>query len=141
MEPVVFTLEGIDAIAERVVQRSGLSKIFLFYGELGAGKTTLIKSICRHLHVEEYTSSPTFAIVNTYQGSDQTIYHFDLFRLRDVHELEAIGFSEYADSGNYLFIEWPDLALPLLQGYDVVKVTLEAIDSAQRSIIIHQVRL
>jgi tRNA threonylcarbamoyladenosine biosynthesis protein TsaE len=80
---------------------------------LGAGKTTLIKGFCESLGVKDHTSSPSFAIVNEYRGSEP-VYHFDLFRLRDASEIEGIGFSEYVDSGAYCFIEWPELAAGLL---------------------------
>ncbi|HMX05011.1 MAG TPA: tRNA (adenosine(37)-N6)-threonylcarbamoyltransferase complex ATPase subunit type 1 TsaE [Chitinophagales bacterium] len=134
MKPRIFTLDETTQIAKMLNAEAKHSHIFLFHGEMGSGKTTLIKSMCRQLGVNEHTSSPTFAIVNTYQGTQHIIYHFDLFRLRDVHELEAIGFSEYVDSGNMLFIEWPEQALPLLKGYEVVKIVLETIDTEHRRI-------
>ena len=86
-------------------------RVFAFQGELGAGKTTLIKAMCGELGVEGGTSSPSFGIVNEYRtASNEAVYHFDLFRLKDAAELDGIGFNEYLDSGKYCFVEWPELA-------------------------------
>lgn len=90
-------------------------RVFAFQGELGAGKTTLIKAFCGELGVQAGTSSPSYNIVNEYRtAKNETVYHFDLFRLKDVAELEGIGFSEYLDSGHYCFVEWPELAKRML---------------------------
>ncbi|MDQ3101377.1 MAG: tRNA (adenosine(37)-N6)-threonylcarbamoyltransferase complex ATPase subunit type 1 TsaE [Bacteroidota bacterium] len=90
-------------------------RIFTFTGDLGAGKTTLIKGFCEALGVKEGTSSPSFSIVNEYRTmTDQQIYHFDLYRLKIERELEDIGFAEYLNSGTFCFIEWPELAESLL---------------------------
>ncbi len=112
MRRFTFTLsgtDGLDALASEIIKCIEPIKCIAFYGEMGSGKTTLIKAICRVLGVTENTSSPTFAIVHTYLGK-APVYHFDLFRLRSQEELHAIGFAEYLDAGNYVFIEWPDLA-------------------------------
>jgi tRNA threonylcarbamoyladenosine biosynthesis protein TsaE len=86
-------------------------RIFTFQGQLGAGKTTLIKALCTELGVSGGMSSPSFSIVNEYRtDSGDTVYHFDLYRLRDAGELDGIGFTEYLDSGHYCFVEWPELA-------------------------------
>lgn len=86
-------------------------RVFAFRGELGAGKTTLIKALCAELGVAAGTGSPSFAIVNEYSAAGGApVYHFDLYRLKDASELDGIGFDEYLDSGHYCFIEWPELA-------------------------------
>lgn len=91
------------------------ARVFAFQGELAAGKTTLIKAFCAELGVTDETSSPSFALVNEYRAaSGEPIHHFDLYRLKDAGELDAIGFTEYVDSGHYCFIEWPELAKELL---------------------------
>ncbi|MFZ1657479.1 MAG: tRNA (adenosine(37)-N6)-threonylcarbamoyltransferase complex ATPase subunit type 1 TsaE, partial [Flavobacteriales bacterium] len=91
------------------------ARVFAFEGPLGAGKTTLIKALCRNLGVEGGMGSPSFAIVHEYCGTaGKPVYHFDLYRLKKEQELDGIGFTEYVDSGHYCFIEWPALALPLL---------------------------
>jgi tRNA threonylcarbamoyladenosine biosynthesis protein TsaE len=102
-------------IARLILQSHAERRVFALHGDLGAGKTTLIKALCEALGVADATSSPSFAIVNEYRMADQRpVYHFDLYRLRDARELLDIGFEEYLDSGAYCFIEWPELADGLL---------------------------
>jgi tRNA threonylcarbamoyladenosine biosynthesis protein TsaE len=101
--------------ARRIIDGYPDHRVFAFHGDLGAGKTTLIKAFCEVLGVSDATSSPSFAIVNEYRAaSGDPVYHFDLYRLKDARELEGIGFTEYVDSGHYCFIEWPELAAELL---------------------------
>jgi tRNA threonylcarbamoyladenosine biosynthesis protein TsaE len=110
------------------------ARVFAFEGPLGAGKTTLIKALCRHLGVEGGMGSPSFAIVHEYNGTaGKPVYHFDLYRLKKEQELDGIGFVEYVDSGNYCFIEWPEMALPLLPP-DSVSVSLSALPNGTRII-------
>ena len=86
-------------------------KIFLFTGQVGSGKTTMIKSFSKKLSVINNTSSPTFNIINEYKDDYQkSIYHLDLYRLKSINDLVEIGFEEYINSGNYCFIEWPEIA-------------------------------
>ncbi|MCB0763468.1 MAG: tRNA (adenosine(37)-N6)-threonylcarbamoyltransferase complex ATPase subunit type 1 TsaE [Flavobacteriales bacterium] len=102
------------SIARLILQCHAERRVFAFRGELGAGKTTLIKAFCAALGVEDHTSSPSFAIVNEYRTQNGPVHHFDLYRLRSPEELEGIGFTEYVDSGSYCFVEWPELAADLL---------------------------
>jgi tRNA threonylcarbamoyladenosine biosynthesis protein TsaE len=121
-------------IARLILQSHAERRVFALHGDLGAGKTTLIKALCEALGVADATSSPSFAIVNEYRMADQRpVYHFDLYRLRDARELLDIGFEEYLDSGAYCFIEWPELAEELLP-QDVLHLTIEAADSGLRTI-------
>ncbi|MFT3886485.1 MAG: tRNA (adenosine(37)-N6)-threonylcarbamoyltransferase complex ATPase subunit type 1 TsaE [Flavobacteriales bacterium] len=109
-------------------------RVFTFQGELGAGKTTLIKALCSELGVAEGTSSPSFSIVNEYRTNDnKRVYHFDLYRLRDASELDGIGFTEYLDSGDYCFVEWPELARETLPA-DAVTVRLRVATDGDRTI-------
>lgn len=101
-------------VAGMILSSYPARRTFTFTGDLGAGKTTLIKGFCEALGVKDGTSSPSFAIVNEYDGRQGTIYHFDLYRLKHKDELEGIGFTEYLDSGSYCFIEWPELAEDVL---------------------------
>jgi len=103
----------LKKIAQEIIIAISPRKKIAFYGEMGAGKTTLIKEICSFLGITENTSSPTFAIVNEYNGSNK-IYHFDLYRIKSIEELLAIGIEEYLDSENYIFVEWPELLEPLM---------------------------
>ncbi|MBQ9190459.1 MAG: tRNA (adenosine(37)-N6)-threonylcarbamoyltransferase complex ATPase subunit type 1 TsaE [Bacteroidaceae bacterium] len=106
------------------------SRIFAFYGKMGAGKTTFITAVCRELGVTEPVTSPTFAIVNEYQSSPTgglqgtSIYHFDFYRIRRPEEAYDIGFEDYLDSGVPCFIEWPELIEDLLPA-DTVRVTID----------------
>ncbi|MDO4994344.1 MAG: tRNA (adenosine(37)-N6)-threonylcarbamoyltransferase complex ATPase subunit type 1 TsaE [Bacteroidales bacterium] len=111
--------------ARQFVAAMGKSKVFAFYGRMGAGKTTFIKAICEAMGVEDVINSPTFAIVNEYQdGEGRPVYHFDFYRLKKAAEAYDIGFEDYVYSGNVCFMEWPEIIEPLLPD-DVVRVTIE----------------
>lgn len=100
------------AVARSILDAYPGHRVYALHGDLGAGKTTLIKGFCTALGVADQTSSPSFAIVNEYRGANgEPVYHFDLYRLKDAGELESIGFTEYVDSGHYCFIEWPEIAV------------------------------
>ncbi|MCX6310852.1 MAG: tRNA (adenosine(37)-N6)-threonylcarbamoyltransferase complex ATPase subunit type 1 TsaE [Bacteroidetes bacterium] len=102
-------------------------KIFAFHGDLGAGKTTFIKALCEKLGVKDQMSSPSFSIVNEYNSENgNSIYHFDLYRLKSPQEAFDIGMEEYLYSGNYCFIEWPERAEGILPKETVhVKMVVE----------------
>jgi tRNA threonylcarbamoyladenosine biosynthesis protein TsaE len=102
-------------------------KIFAFHGDLGAGKTTFIKALCEKLGVKDQMSSPSFSIVNEYNSENgNSIYHFDLYRLKSPQEAFDIGMEEYLYSGNYCFIEWPERAEGILPEETVhVKMVVE----------------
>ena len=101
--------------AKQLIEFAKDQRAFLFDAPMGAGKTTFIKSLCQYLGVIDTMSSPTYSIVNEYHTkSNRKIFHFDLYRLKSPEELFELGFDEYIASGNYLFIEWPELALPFL---------------------------
>ena len=104
---VKYDLTGIDDIAKLIITKA-THKTLLFNGEMGAGKTTLIKAICDYLGVEDNVTSPSFSLVNEYQGSKDVIYHFDFYRINNEDEAYAIGFEEYEYTGDWLFIEWSE---------------------------------
>ncbi len=110
---VSYDLSGLSDIAKLIIAKSQY-KTLLFNGEMGVGKTTLIKAICEYLGVEDNVSSPTFSLVNEYEGDDSIIYHFDFYRIQDEEEAYAIGFEEYEYNGDYLFIEWGERITNLL---------------------------
>lgn len=111
----INTEAALDTVAAELFEAYPEAKVFAFTGPMGSGKTTLIKALCRALGVADIMGSPTFAIVNEYHDSDGLpVYHGDLYRLKDLREVLEIGLQEYIYSGSMVFIEWPELALPLL---------------------------
>jgi tRNA threonylcarbamoyladenosine biosynthesis protein TsaE len=97
----------LEMAADDLLKFAGDRKVFLFEGEMGAGKTTFIKSICKRLGVDQLVSSPTFSIVNEYPSPAGLVYHFDFYRLKNETEAYDLGYEDYFYSGNYCFIEWP----------------------------------
>jgi len=90
-------------------------RVFAFYGGMGAGKTTFIKALCRELGSADYVTSPTFALINEYSTSNgSVIYHFDFYRIKKIEEAFDLGYEDYIYSGNYCFIEWPEMIESLL---------------------------
>ncbi len=104
--------------AKQLIDFAENEKVFLFDAPMGSGKTTFIKSLCESLGVINTMSSPTYSIVNEYNTNFKyKIFHFDLYRLTSEQELFELGFEDYILSNNYVFIEWPDLAIPYLDSY------------------------
>lgn len=103
---LTYTLTDIDNVAQKIITYSA-SKTLLFYGEMGAGKTTLIKAIVKELGISAATGSPTFALVHEY-GVENKVYHFDFYRIKDETEAYDIGFEDYVMSDAWICIEWPE---------------------------------
>jgi len=105
---IIFSLEEINEVAQKIISEQP-KKVILFNGEMGVGKTTLIKELSKNLGVTDATSSPTFSLVNEYQANDnQLVYHFDVYRLKSESEALDMGIDEYLYSGNWCFIEWAE---------------------------------
>lgn len=122
------TLQQLEEIAARILKAAPEPKIWLFTGEMGAGKTTLIKAFGKVLNVLDNMSSPTFSIVNEYvTGDGRVLYHFDFFRIKNEREAKEIGAEEYFYSGSYCFIEWPEKIPGLIpEEHARIDITLES---------------
>ena len=114
----------LEAVATSLLEDFENERVILFYGEMGVGKTTLIKMLCKKLGVEELTNSPTFSIVNEYLSKEgEAIYHFDFYRIEEEAEVFDLGYEDYFYSGNYCFIEWPE-KIPNLIPDNAVEVNI-----------------
>lgn len=130
---IVFSLDQIQEAAEQIIAQKP-KKIILFNGEMGVGKTTLIKQLCKSLGVEDATSSPTFSLVNEYYTSDNKIvYHFDFYRLNKETEALDMGVDDYLYSGNWCFIEWSEKIINLIPDEHSV-VTIELLANGKRNL-------
>lgn len=131
----IQSLDQIEQAALEFVRQMGDNTVFAFYGEMGAGKTTFIKEICKILGVTDPITSPTFAIVNEYR-SDTTaelIYHFDFYRVEKIEEVFDFGYEDYFYSGAICFIEWPERIESLLP-HDCVYVTITVNEDNSRKV-------
>ena len=134
MNITIKNIETIREAAQQFVSHIGDHRVFAFYGEMGAGKTTFIKAICEELGVEDVITSPTFAIVNEYGLPDgDCIYHFDFYRIKKLEEVYDMGFEDYFYSGALCFIEWPELIEEVLPE-DAVKVNITENADGSRTI-------
>ncbi|WP_308242907.1 tRNA (adenosine(37)-N6)-threonylcarbamoyltransferase complex ATPase subunit type 1 TsaE [uncultured Prevotella sp.] len=133
MEIRINSLAEINEAAKTFIENMGDSKVFAFYGKMGAGKTTFIKAICEELGVEDVITSPTFAIVNEYQSSTtgDSIFHFDFYRIKKLEEVYDMGYEDYFYGGSLCFLEWPELIDELLPE-DAKKVTIEETENGGR---------
>ncbi|HQH40151.1 MAG TPA: tRNA (adenosine(37)-N6)-threonylcarbamoyltransferase complex ATPase subunit type 1 TsaE [Bacteroidales bacterium] len=132
------SLQDVPQVAAKLLPLLEQYPVAAFYGELGAGKTTLIAEICRQLGVPGAVTSPSFAIVNEYlSNSGSTIYHFDFYRIKDIAEAYDIGYEEYFFSGNICLIEWPERIEELLPD-EFIQVFIEAHPDGMRSVTVQQ---
>ena len=130
-----YTLQELPKIAKELTSKVS-NKTLLFYGEMGVGKTTLIKELVKQLDCDDNVSSPTFSLVNEYNSRQgETIYHFDFYRIKNETEALDIGIEEYFYSNNWCFIEWPEKVKNLLP-LDAVAIHLSINDDETRSVTI-----
>jgi len=128
------SVADLNEIAKKLISDFSAKRVILFYGEMGVGKTTLIKILCQQLGVEEPTNSPTFSIVNEYlSNQNKTIYHFDFYRIEKEEEVFDMGYEDYFYDDSFCFIEWPE-KIPNLLPPDAVKVKI-ILDDANNRII------
>ena len=133
---LIKNLEELDPAAIQILNNYKSNKIFALYGEMGVGKTTLIKSICKNLGVNGLISSPTFSIVNEYENEDgQKLYHFDFYRISSETEAFDIGYEDYFYGNNWCFIEWPEKIQSLLPE-NAIRVFIKLIKDGERLITI-----
>ena len=136
-------IDKLDAFAAQFWQAVGDTKVFAFHGQMGAGKTTTIAALCHYKDVQEAPSSPTFSIINEYayteEGQPKTIFHIDLYRLKDDEEVVQTGVEDCVDSGHICFIEWPEKA-PYLFDENALHIVIEPVNEAARGvkILTHQ---
>ncbi|HET8885402.1 MAG TPA: tRNA (adenosine(37)-N6)-threonylcarbamoyltransferase complex ATPase subunit type 1 TsaE [Salinimicrobium sp.] len=127
---IEYKISEIKEVARRVIQNAKTKRI-LFYGEMGAGKTTLIKEICKELGVKTAISSPTFSLVNEYEIPGSVIYHFDFYRIENETEALDIGIEDYFDKDAWIFIEWPQKIKSFLPENAVI-IKIESLENDSR---------
>jgi tRNA threonylcarbamoyladenosine biosynthesis protein TsaE len=133
------TQESLPDVARAIINVNTDCRIFIFSGQLGAGKTALIREMCRVLGCHEDVTSPTFSIINEYKAGRGTLYHMDLYRLNHIAEALDIGIEDYLLSGYYCFIEWPEVVLTLIQE-DYCSVNISVLPDQTRKIDAEWVR-
>jgi tRNA threonylcarbamoyladenosine biosynthesis protein TsaE len=124
---IIFSIDQLEEVAQKIIAENP-NKVILFHGEMGVGKTTLIKQLCKTLGVTDATSSPTFSLVNEYQtAKNQTVYHFDFYRLNIEEEALDMGVEDYLYSGNWCFIEWAEKIPNLIpESHSIITIALLA---------------
>lgn len=110
----ISSLDKLSSVASELLSYSD-NRIFVLHGDLGVGKTTLVRYMCYHLKVVDSISSPTFSIVNEYLNTqNEKLFHFDFYRIKNLDDVIKLGLDVYINSGAYCFVEWPQLIMPLL---------------------------
>lgn len=131
---VTYNLNELDIVAKQLIQNLK-GKTILLYGDMGIGKTTLVKAIVKALGSKDDVSSPTYSIVNEYELGNDKIYHFDLYRIKDIEEAYNFGFEDYLYSDHWNIIEWPELIEDLITE-DINRVILSLNDNNTRNLIL-----
>lgn len=137
MKIEIKDLIELKEAANHIMEKFPEDRIFLFYGNMGAGKTTFINELCLALGVQDHTSSPTFSIVNEYNSAKGAIYHFDFYRLKSEVEALDMGYEEYFYSGDYCFVEWSE-KIPNLIPLNHIKVSIEVLENQHRLLTIEK---
>ena len=129
--------QGKETEVDELLRLYPNKRVFAFEGNLGAGKTTFIRQLCKRMDTDDVVNSPTFAIINVYDTKDGNIYHFDCYRLKKLEEALDFGAEEYLYSGQYCFIEWPHIISPILPE-DTIWVSIEVQDDGRRIVTIKE---
>jgi tRNA threonylcarbamoyladenosine biosynthesis protein TsaE len=128
-----YSFENLTEVAVEII-KTAKDKTLLFYGEMGVGKTTLIKEICKLLAVTDAISSPTYSLVNEYQtAKGETVFHFDFYRINNEVEALDMGIEDYLDNNQWCLVEWPQNVENLLP-LEAIKIHLTLLKSGQRNI-------
>jgi tRNA threonylcarbamoyladenosine biosynthesis protein TsaE len=138
MKIKITSLDDLDDAAKNLLDFAAEEKIFVFEGDMGAGKTTFIKSVAKALKVKDLVSSPTFSIVNEYDATGQPVYHFDFYRIKNLQEAYDIGYEEYFYSGNICLIEWPQQVSELLPD-SYIKTEISIVSESERELLITKI--
>ncbi len=131
---MIYTRDDLSKVAKYILHHSS-SRVYLFYGPMGVGKTTLIMEMARQLGTTELTSSPSFSIVNEYEIPKGLIYHFDFYRIEKEQEALDLGIEDYLYSGQYVFVEWPEKIKGLLP-QDAVEIHLKLNKNKSRTLTV-----
>ena len=132
MRIIIKSRKHLRSAAKKIIEYTKGKKLLAFSGPMGAGKTTIIKAVCRALGAEDTVSSPTFTLVNEYEtGNGEILYHIDFYRIKKKEEVLDFGIEEYFFSGSYCLMEWPELIGEILPG-ETVKISITVDDKEQR---------
>tara|TARA_B100000242_G_scaffold148015_1_gene105487 strand:- start:229 stop:645 length:417 start_codon:yes stop_codon:yes gene_type:complete len=126
----VYTYNTIHNFAKKITPLLKYKLVFL-EGELGSGKTTLIKQFCKELGFKNQVTSPTFPLLNIYKNNEKNIYHADLYRLKNIDEINELGFYEVMESNNWFFVEWPELLYGVID-FPYTKIKIKNVDDISR---------
>ena len=129
-----YKLADIEEVAKHLINNLK-TKTWLFYGNMGVGKTTLIKAIVKQLGCKDEVSSPTFSIINEYEVLNDKIFHLDLYRIKNLEEAYNFGIEDYLDSNHYIFIEWPEKIESLLTD-EFDKISIEIVSKENRKLVL-----
>ena len=132
---MIYTLAEIDDVAQSLMKKFGSKSVWAFHAPMGAGKTTLITALCQILGVQDRVNSPTFAIMNEYEGLGKVIYHMDWYRLENEGEARRAGVEMAMADSDYCFIEWPEKAINLIPA-EALHIEIEILSPEHRRIFI-----
>lgn len=135
MQLIAHSIEEMSDAAQTFLKEIGDKRVIAFFGNMGVGKTTFIKEVCKQLGVTDVVNSPTFAVINEYASNVGPIYHFDFYRIKNIEEAYDFGYEDYFYSGNFCFIEWSEKIVDILPD-DCIQVTITELENGNRKFVI-----